>query len=53
MAPAWFDFEHFSLYRHHGIDANAIVAAAQSIALSRPIRHLRTVIWGGMIQFVA
>lgn len=40
--------EHFGqtgtiadLYRHHGIDANAIVAAAQSIAPGRPIRHLR------------
>jgi pyruvate dehydrogenase E1 component len=40
--------EHFGqtgsiadLYRHHGIDANAIVAAAQAIANGRPIRHLR------------
>ncbi|MBS7538379.1 transketolase [Ancylobacter lacus] len=40
--------EHFGqtgtiadLYRHHGIDANAIVAAAESIAPGRPIRHLR------------
>jgi pyruvate dehydrogenase E1 component len=40
--------EHFGqtgsipdLYRHYGIDANAIVAAAQSIAPGRPIRHLR------------
>jgi pyruvate dehydrogenase E1 component len=40
--------EHFGqtgsigdLYRHHGIDANAIVAAAQSVAPGRPIRHLR------------
>ena len=29
------------LYRHYGIDANAIVAAAQAIAPGRPIRHLR------------
>ncbi|HEX6957331.1 MAG TPA: transketolase [Ferrovibrio sp.] len=40
--------EHFGqsgaigdLYRHYGIDANAIVAAAQSISPSRPIRHLK------------
>ncbi len=40
--------EHFGqtgslpdLYRHHGIDANAIVAAAQSVAPGRPLRHLR------------
>jgi pyruvate dehydrogenase E1 component len=40
--------EHFGqtgsipdLYRHHGIDANAIVAAAERIAPGRPIRHLR------------
>jgi pyruvate dehydrogenase E1 component len=40
--------EHFGqtgslaeLYRHHGIDANAIVAAAQAIAPGRPIRHLK------------
>jgi pyruvate dehydrogenase E1 component len=40
--------EHFGqtgsipdLYRHHGIDANAIVAAAEGIAPGRPIRHLR------------
>jgi pyruvate dehydrogenase E1 component len=40
--------EHFGqtgsipdLYRHYGIDANAIVAAAQAIASGRPIRHLR------------
>ena len=40
--------EHFGqtgsiadLYRHYGIDANAVVAAAQSIAPGRPIRHLR------------
>jgi pyruvate dehydrogenase E1 component len=40
--------EHFGqtgsihdLYRHHGIDANAIIAAAQAIAPGRPIRHLR------------
>jgi pyruvate dehydrogenase E1 component len=40
--------EHFGqtgslldLYRHYGIDTNAIVAAAESIAPGRPIRHLR------------
>ena len=40
--------EHFGqtgsladLYRFYGIDANAIVAAAQAIAPGRPIRHLR------------
>ena len=40
--------EHFGqtgsladLYRHYGIDANAITNAAQAIAPGRPIRHLR------------
>jgi pyruvate dehydrogenase E1 component len=40
--------EHFGqtgsipdLYRHYGIDANAIVAAAQAIAPGRPMRHLK------------
>src|SRR5436190_5049874 len=40
--------EHFGqtgsipdLYRHYGIDADAIVAAAESIAPGRPIRYLR------------
>ena len=40
--------EHFGqtgsladLYRHYGIDANAIVAAAENIAPGRPIRYLR------------
>ena len=40
--------EHFGqtgslaeLYRHYGIDANAIVAAAESIAPGRPIRYLK------------
>jgi pyruvate dehydrogenase E1 component len=40
--------EHFGqtgtladLYRHYGIDANAIVAAAQAIAPGRPIRYLK------------
>jgi pyruvate dehydrogenase E1 component len=40
--------EHFGqtgslaeLYRHYGIDTNAIVAAAQAIAPGRPIRHLK------------
>ena len=40
--------EHFGqtgslpdLYRHYGIDANAIATAAQGIAPGRPIRHLR------------
>jgi len=42
--------EHFGqtgtiadLYRHHGIDANAIVAAAQSIAPGKPMRYLRAI----------
>ncbi len=40
--------EHFGqtgsleeLYRHYGIDSNAIVAAAQGIVPGRPIRHLK------------
>jgi pyruvate dehydrogenase E1 component len=40
--------EHFGqtgaiadLYRHHGIDAAAIVAAAEALTPGRPIRHLR------------
>ncbi len=40
--------EHFGqtgslpdLYRHYGIEANAIVAAAQAIAPGKPIRHLK------------
>jgi len=40
--------EHFGqtgsiadLYRHYGIDSNAIVAAAQLVVPGRPIRHLR------------
>ena len=40
--------EHFGqtgslseLYRHYGIDTNAIVAAAQTIAPGKPIRHLK------------
>jgi pyruvate dehydrogenase E1 component len=40
--------EHFgqtgslaALYRHYGIDANSIIAAAQAIAPGRPIRHLQ------------
>jgi pyruvate dehydrogenase E1 component len=40
--------EHFgqtgslaALYEHYGINANAIVAAAQSIAPGKPIRHLK------------
>lgn len=42
--------EHFGqtgslqdLYKHHGIDANAIVAAAAAIAPGRPIKYLRAV----------
>jgi len=42
--------EHFGqtgtisdLYRHYGIDAQAIIGAAQMIAPGRPIRHLRAV----------
>jgi pyruvate dehydrogenase E1 component len=41
--------EHFGqtgtiadLYRHYGIDAQSIIAAAEAIAPRRPIRHLRT-----------
>ena len=40
--------EHFGqtgtiadLYRHHGIDANAIMSAAEAIAPGRPVRYLR------------
>ncbi len=40
--------EHFGqtgslaeLYRHYGIDANSIVAAAQTVVPGRPIRHLK------------
>ena len=40
--------EHFGqtgtlqdLYRHHGIDTAAMVAAAQAVAPGRPMRHLR------------
>jgi pyruvate dehydrogenase E1 component len=40
--------EHFGqtgsiadLYRHYGIDSNAIVAAAETVAPGRPVRHLR------------
>jgi pyruvate dehydrogenase E1 component len=40
--------EHFGqtgtlpdLYRHYGIDAQAIIAAAEALAPARPIRHLR------------
>ena len=42
--------EHFGqtgtvsdLYRHHGLDAAAIMRAAQAIAPGRPVRHLRAV----------
>ena len=42
--------EHFGqtgtipdLYRHYGIDAQAIVNAAQALAPGRPVRHLRAV----------
>ena len=42
--------EHFGqtgtiqdLYRYHGIDANAIVAAAEALAPGKPIRHLRAI----------
>jgi pyruvate dehydrogenase E1 component len=30
-------------YRHHCIDAHAIIAAAETIAPGRPIRHLGVV----------
>jgi pyruvate dehydrogenase E1 component len=40
--------EHFGqtgsladLYRHYGIDTQSIIAAAETIAPGRPIRHLR------------
>jgi pyruvate dehydrogenase E1 component len=40
--------EHFGqtgtiqdLYRHHGIDANAILHAAQAAAIGKPVRHIR------------
>jgi pyruvate dehydrogenase complex dehydrogenase (E1) component len=48
--PAFVDelVEHFGqtgslddLYRHCGIDTNAIVAAVESVAPGRPIRHRR------------
>ncbi len=42
--------EHFGqtgtiadLYRHYGLDAQSIVAAAEAIAPGRPIRHLRQI----------
>ena len=42
--------EHFGqtgsiadLYRHYGLDANAILAAAQTLAPGRPIKHIRSV----------
>jgi len=48
--------EHFGqtgalaeLYRHYGIDANAIVAAAQTIAPGRPVRHLRGLTHSGTV----
>jgi pyruvate dehydrogenase E1 component len=31
------------LYRHYGIDAQGIMAAAAGIAPGRPIRHLKVV----------
>jgi pyruvate dehydrogenase E1 component len=42
--------EHFGqtgtiadLYRHYGIDTNAIIAAAQAVAPGAPIRHLKAI----------
>jgi len=42
--------EHFGqsgtiddLYRHHGIDADSIIRAAQAVSAGRPIRYLRAV----------
>jgi pyruvate dehydrogenase E1 component len=32
------------LYRHYGIDAAAIMRAAQAIAPGRPIRHLAGIV---------
>jgi pyruvate dehydrogenase E1 component len=29
------------LYRHYGIDANAIIAAAATLTPGRPMRHLK------------
>jgi pyruvate dehydrogenase E1 component len=41
--------EHFGqtgtlpdIFRHYGIDAQAIIAAAEALAPARPIRYLRT-----------
>src|SRR5262249_280043 len=46
--------EHFGqtgsipeLYRHYGIDANAIVAAAAGLTPGRPVRPLQAVAWEG------
>jgi pyruvate dehydrogenase complex dehydrogenase (E1) component len=42
--------EHFGqtgtipdLYRHYGIDANAVIAAAQALTPGAPIRHLKAI----------
>lgn len=42
--------EHFGqtgtiddMYRHHGIDTDAIVSAAEALVPGRPIRYLRAV----------
>jgi len=42
--------EHFGqsgcladLYKHYGIDTQAIIAAAQGVAMGKPIRHLRAI----------
>ena len=52
--------EHFGqtgtvadLYRHFGIDANAIVAAAETIVRGRPIRHLRALALTAMTGMAA
>jgi pyruvate dehydrogenase E1 component len=29
------------MYRHHGLDAQAIMGAAQAVSLGRPVRHVR------------
>jgi len=31
------------LYRHYGIDTNAIIAAAQAMTPGAPIRHLKAI----------
>jgi pyruvate dehydrogenase E1 component len=42
--------EHFGqtgtipdLYRHYGIDANAVISAAQTLTPGAPIRHMKAI----------